>query len=74
VADLASPANRIVIGYPSGHIGPAFRVAGLVVWGFTATVLDQLLELGGWAKPWDSGTVTTLGPAEQPVGWPSIGS
>ena len=24
VADLASPANRIVIRYPSGHIGPAF--------------------------------------------------
>jgi 8-oxo-dGTP pyrophosphatase MutT (NUDIX family) len=74
VADLASPANRIVIRYPSGHIGPAFRVAGLVVWGFTATVLDQLLALGGWEKPWDSGTVTTLGPAEQPVGWPPIGS
>jgi 8-oxo-dGTP pyrophosphatase MutT (NUDIX family) len=74
VADLASPANRIVIRYPGGHVGPAFRVAGLVVWGFTATVLDQLLALGGWEQPWDSGTVTTLGPPEQPVGWPPIGS
>jgi len=74
VADLASPANRIVIRYPGGHVGPAFRVAGLVVWGFTATVLDQLLVLGGWEQPWDSGTVTSLGPAEQPVGWPPIGS
>ena len=74
VADLASPANRIMIRYPSGHIGPAFRVAGLVVWGFTATVLDQLLALGGWEQPWESGTVTTLGAAEQPVGWPPIGS
>src|SRR5262249_27027838 len=33
VADLASPANRLMIRYPGGHIGPAFRVAGLVVWG-----------------------------------------
>jgi 8-oxo-dGTP pyrophosphatase MutT (NUDIX family) len=74
VADLASPSNRITIRYPSGHIGPAFRVAGLVVWGFTATVLDQLLALGGWEQPWDSAAVSTLGPAEQPVGWPSIGS
>ena len=74
VADLASPANRLMIRYPSGHIGPAFRVAGLIIWGFTATVLDQLLALGGWEQPWDSRTVTTLGPAEQPVGWPPIGS
>jgi 8-oxo-dGTP pyrophosphatase MutT (NUDIX family) len=74
VADLASPANRLMIRYPSGHIGPAFRVAGLVVWGFTATVLDQLLVLGGWEQPWNSSTVTPLGPAQQPVGWPPIGS
>ena len=74
VADLASPANRMMIRYPSGHAGPAFRVAGLVVWGFTAVVLDQLLALGGWEQPWDSGTLTALGPAEQPVGWPPIGS
>lgn len=74
VADLATPANRVTIRYPSGHVGPAFRVAGLVVWGFTAAVLDQLLALGGWEQPWESGAVTTLSPAEQPVGWPPIGS
>jgi 8-oxo-dGTP pyrophosphatase MutT (NUDIX family) len=74
VADLASPANRVVIRYPSGHFGPAFRVAGLVVWGFTAAVLDQLLALGGWELPWDAGRVTKLEPAEQPVGWPPLGS
>jgi 8-oxo-dGTP pyrophosphatase MutT (NUDIX family) len=74
VADLASPANRIMIRYPSGQAGPAFRVAGLVVWGFTAAVLDQLLALGGWERPWDASRVTTLEPAEQPAGWPALGS
>jgi len=74
VADLASPANRIMIRYPSGQAGPAFRVAGLVVWGFTAAVLDQLLTLGGWERPWDASRVTTLEPAEQPAGWPPLGS
>lgn len=73
VADLASPANRMMIRYPSGHVGPAFRVAGLVVWGFTAAVLDQLLALGGWEEPWDSRRVTILGAAEQPAGWPPLG-
>jgi 8-oxo-dGTP pyrophosphatase MutT (NUDIX family) len=74
VADLASPANRVMIRYPSGQAGPAFRVAGLVVWGFTAAVLDQLLALGGWERPWDSGRLTTLDPTEQPAGWPPLGS
>ncbi len=74
VADLASPANRIMMRYPSGQAGPAFRVAGLVVWGFTAAVLDQLVALGGWARPWDASHVTTLEPAEQPLGWPPLGS
>lgn len=74
VSDLASPTNRIMIRYPSGHIGPAFRVAGLVVWGFTAGVLDQLLRLGGWEQPWDSAVVTRLAASEQPVGWPTLGS
>lgn len=74
VADLADPANRIMMRYPSGHVGPAFRVAGLVVWGFTATVLDRLLVLGGWERPWDSGTVSRLDSAEQPLGWPTLGN
>jgi 8-oxo-dGTP pyrophosphatase MutT (NUDIX family) len=74
VAELASPANRVMIRYPSGPAGPAFRVAGLVVWGFTAAVLDQLLALGGWEQPWDASHVRTLEPAEQPVGWPPLGS
>lgn len=73
VADLASPVNRIVIRYPGGHTGPAFRVAGLIVWGFTAIVLDQLLALGGWELPWDSRRVTNLAPADQPAGWPPLG-
>jgi 8-oxo-dGTP pyrophosphatase MutT (NUDIX family) len=74
VTDLASPANRVMIRYPGGQAGPAFRVAGLVVWGFTAAVLDQLLALGGWERRWDASHVTTLDPAEQPAGWPPLGS
>jgi len=53
VADLADPSNRGVVRHSSGFIGPAFRVADLVVWGFTAALVDVLLELGGWTRPWD---------------------
>ncbi|KUP96470.1 NUDIX hydrolase [Thermobifida cellulosilytica] len=52
VAELADPANRVRTVLSSGHVGPAFRVRGMLVWGFTAGVLDRLLVLGGWERPW----------------------
>lgn len=63
VAELADPANRLMVRYPSGHVGPAFRVAGMLVWGFTGLVVDRLLALGGWELPWDTSNVTSLPPA-----------
>jgi 8-oxo-dGTP pyrophosphatase MutT (NUDIX family) len=74
VADLADPANRIMISYPNGQAGPAFRVAGLIVWGFTAALLDRVLALAGLEQPWDAGKLTSLTPAEQPIGWPPLGT
>lgn len=32
---------------------PAFTVGGTLVWGFTAMILDRVLELLGWAEAWD---------------------
>lgn len=53
VRDLADPTNRVVYQHPrSGFTGPAFRVGGMFVWGFTAALLDTLLRLGGWEQPW----------------------
>ena len=73
VAQLVSPANRLLIRYPGGQAGYAFRVSGLTIWGFTAMVLDRVLALGGFEQPWDSGRVTTL-PADQlPASWPAPG-
>ena len=53
VAHLADPANRLRVRHPSGWIGAAFRTENMLVWGFTAGVLNTLLEMGGWARPWD---------------------
>lgn len=52
---LADPANRIKVSAPSGFVGPAFLVEGLLVWGFTGALLSAVLDLGGWARPWESG-------------------
>ena len=62
IAALADPANRFRIRHPSGHIGAAFDVGELFVWGFTAGLLDRLLEIGGWAQPWDRADVRDLPP------------
>jgi 8-oxo-dGTP pyrophosphatase MutT (NUDIX family) len=60
IADLADPANRLLLRHPSGRTGPAFEVADMLVWGFTAGVLDRLLALGGWEQPWDRERVEDL--------------
>lgn len=60
LAELTDPDARVTVRHPSGWIGPAFEVRGLLVWGFTAALLDRLLELGGWARPWDPGRMREL--------------
>jgi hypothetical protein len=53
VRELVDPANRVRVRHPSGFAGPAFEVRGMLVWGFTAGVIDTLLDLGGWSQPWN---------------------
>jgi 8-oxo-dGTP pyrophosphatase MutT (NUDIX family) len=60
IAELVDPANRCQMRYPSGWTGPAFTVRDMIVWGFTAGLLDRVLELAGWARPWDAADVREL--------------
>lgn len=62
LAGLSDPANRFRVRHPSGATGPAFDVDGLLVWGFTAGLLDWLLAAGGIAGPWDETVVRELPP------------
>jgi 8-oxo-dGTP pyrophosphatase MutT (NUDIX family) len=73
VATLADPAARLMIRYPNSTGGPAFQAGGMLIWGFTAFVLDRLLALGGWEKPWDSARVVSLPPGTALTGVDSPG-
>ena len=53
VAELVEPSHRVQVRHPSGYLGPAFEVRGLLIWGLTAHLLDGLLRLAGWERPWD---------------------
>ncbi|WP_425560711.1 NUDIX hydrolase [Luedemannella helvata] len=60
IAELLDPANRGRVKHPSGFVGPAFAVRSMVVWGFTAGILDTLFELAGWTRPWRPGRLIPL--------------
>jgi 8-oxo-dGTP pyrophosphatase MutT (NUDIX family) len=60
LADLTDPANRFRVRGPSGYVGPAFGVADMLVWGFTAALLEAILEAAGLAEPWDEKDVRPL--------------
>lgn len=64
---LLDPANRFRVAHPSGYVGAAFDVDDLLVWGFTGGLLDRVLRLGGWERPWDRDRVQDL-PALQTRG------
>lgn len=61
LADLVDPARRLRVRHPSGYDGPAFRLpassGSLLVWGFTAMVLDRVIALAGWEQPWSAWSV-----------------
>jgi 8-oxo-dGTP pyrophosphatase MutT (NUDIX family) len=60
VSELADPETRVTVRGPSGYLGPAFRVKSMLIWGFTAVLVDRLLALAGWERPWDTARVIDL--------------
>ncbi len=53
VVVLTDPARRARVRHPAGYVGPAFETHGHLIWGLTAHLLDGVLDLGGWQRPWD---------------------
>jgi 8-oxo-dGTP pyrophosphatase MutT (NUDIX family) len=60
VSELADPATRVMVRGPGGFVSPAFGVKDMLIWGFTAVLVDRLLALAGWERPWDTAKVIDL--------------
>ena len=58
--ELLDPGNRLSVRHPSGYVGPAFAVRGLLVWGFTGGLLSRLFVLARWERPRDHERVRDL--------------
>lgn len=52
--DLLDPANRFTVATLDTYRSPGFAAADdLFVWGFTAKLLDVILDLADLTRPWD---------------------
>ena len=60
---LINPDNRLMV-YRSGgtprFAGPAFLLNEMLVWGFTGHVISAMLDVAGWARPWNTDDVREL--------------
>jgi hypothetical protein len=66
-----NPANRLMVYRDSltrRFAGPAFLLNEMLVWGFTGQVISAMLDVAGWAKPWDFSDVRELDEAMALVG------
>ncbi|WP_018603541.1 CoA pyrophosphatase [Mycobacterium sp. 155] len=74
VRAFVNPENRLMVCRESStrrFAGPAFLLNEMLVWGFTGQVISAILDVAGWAKPWNTGDVRELDEAMALVGHPS---
>jgi 8-oxo-dGTP pyrophosphatase MutT (NUDIX family) len=57
VEELLDPAHRVTVRHPTGYRSPGFRIGeskDLILWGFTAGIVDRVFDHVGWTRPWDA--------------------
>lgn len=68
-----NPENRLMVyrgDLGRRWSGPAFLLNEMLVWGFTGQVISAVLDVAGWAEPWDTTDVRELEAAMALVGDP----
>ena len=71
VRAFINPENRIMVYRKENtrrFAGPAFLLNEMLVWGFTGQVISAMLDVAGWAKPWNTEDVRELDDAMALVG------
>ncbi len=71
VRAFINPENRLMVyrqQNTSRFAGPAFLLNQMLVWGFTGQVISAILDVAGWAEPWDGDDVRELDAAMALVG------
>ena len=59
IDELVDPQTRISVGFRD-YVGPAFRVSGYLIWGYTGMLIHGMFRAAGWEKPWEEDRVLDL--------------
>jgi len=71
VRAFINPDNRLMVyrgNLGRRWCGPAFLLNQMLVWGFTGQVISAVLDVAGWARPWDTTDIRELDEAMVLVG------
>jgi 8-oxo-dGTP pyrophosphatase MutT (NUDIX family) len=71
VRAFINPENRLMVYRKQNTrklAGPAFLLNEMLVWGFTGQVISAMLDVAGWARPWNTEDVRELDEAMALVG------
>ncbi|ORW89955.1 coenzyme A pyrophosphatase [Mycobacterium sp. IEC1808] len=71
VRAFINPENRLMVyrgNLGRRWAGPAFLLNQMLVWGFTGQVISAVLDVAGWARPWDTTKILELDEAMMLVG------
>jgi 8-oxo-dGTP pyrophosphatase MutT (NUDIX family) len=71
VRAFVNPENRIMVYRKENTrrtAGPAFLLNQMLVWGFTGQVISAMLDVAGWARPWNTDDIRELEDAMALVG------
>ncbi len=63
VRAFINPENRLMVYRKQNTrrlAGPAFLLNDMLVWGFTGQVISAILDVAGWAQPWNTDDVREL--------------
>ena len=63
VRAFINPENRIMVYRKANtrrFAGPAFLLNEMLVWGFTGQVISAMLDVAGWAQPWNTDDIREL--------------
>lgn len=73
VEHLLDPANRFTVKHPLGWVGPGWLIGpdrDVLLWGFTAGIVNALFDFVGWTREWDTDIVRGL--PDSMIDWPRI--
>lgn len=63
IEELLDPAHRITVRHPAGYSGPGFLIGpdkDLILWGFTAGLINKLFDYVGLTRAWDTSVIREL--------------